>query len=180
MPLARAAMYAQGVDIWLAPTWDRGEVWLATLRHIGKEGRVHVVGVGHCLNGSDVTNGIEGRDQLYGGDDDWLDDGWSAIVDHTGAVLAGPLVKEQGILYADLDVEAARASRREFDPVGHYSRPDVFSLRVNQGEMRSVVLEESRTEPVRDVTAGRVNGSKSRRRHPSTKIARTSRAGGKP
>jgi predicted amidohydrolase len=75
MPLARAAMYAQGLDILLAPTWDRGETWVARLRHIGKEGRVCVVGVGTCMRGSDVPAGIEGRDSLYGGDDDWLDDG---------------------------------------------------------------------------------------------------------
>jgi nitrilase len=155
MPLARAAMYAQGIDILLAPTWDRGETWVATLRHIGKEGRVCVVGVGTCMRGSDVPAGIEGRDSLYGGDDDWLDDGWSAIVDHSGAVLAGPLVKEQGILCADLDVEAARASRKEFDPVGHYSRPDVFSLRVNRGVTRSVTLDEGTKEATADGKGGR-------------------------
>jgi nitrilase len=141
MPLARAAMYAQGVDILLAPTWDRGEAWVATLRHIGKEGRVYVVGVGTCMRGSDVPAEIGGRDELYGGHDDWLDDGWSAITDHTGAVLAGPLTGEAGILYADLDVEGARASRREFDPVGHYSRPDIFTLHVDRGQARSIVFE---------------------------------------
>jgi nitrilase len=170
MPLARAAMYAQGVDILLAPTWDRGEVWVATLRHIGKEGRVHVVGVGNCMRGSDVPPGLEGRDQMYGGEADWLDDGWSAIADYTGNLLAGPLTGEEGILYAELDVAAARASRREFDPVGHYSRPDVFTLRVNRDATRSVVLGE--------VEAGSHNGAIDRQRPTAKRIARGTRAGG--
>ncbi len=131
MPLARAAMYAAGVDIWVAPTWDRGDVWVSTLRHIAKEGRVEVIGVACCLRESDIPADIEGRDALYGGGDDWINEGWSAIVRHSGEVLAGPLVGETGILYAELDAAAARASRKEFDSVGHYSRPDVFQLRVN-------------------------------------------------
>lgn len=140
MPLARAAMYAQGIDILLAPTWDRGEVWVSTLRHIGKEGRVVVVGVASCMRGSDVPADLPGRDGMYGGDDDWLNEGWSAIVDHTGALLAGPLVKETGILYADLDANRARASRKEFDPTGHYSRPDVLSLHVNMARTAAVTF----------------------------------------
>jgi nitrilase len=58
-------------------------------------------------------------------------DGYSVIVDPTGKVLAGPLVREEGILYADLDLAAARARHRWFDPVGHYNRPDVFRLVVD-------------------------------------------------
>ncbi len=138
MPLARAAMYAQGVDIVLAPTWDRGDTWVSTLRHIGKEGRVFVLGVGSCIRGSDVPADLPGREVMYGGEDDWLNDGWSLIADYTGTLLSGPLVKETGILYAELDVNRARASRREFDPTGHYSRPDVFSLRVNTAALAAV------------------------------------------
>ncbi len=138
MPLARAAMYAQGIDILVAPTWDRGDTWVSTLRHIGKEGRVFVVGVASCIRGSDVPPDLPGREGMYGGEDDWLNDGWSAIADHTGTLLAGPLVKETGILYAQLDANRARASRKEFDPTGHYSRPDVFSLNVNTTPLSAV------------------------------------------
>ncbi len=131
MPLARYAMYAKGVDIWLAPTWDQGDEWVATLRHIAKEGRVYVIGVATLLRGSDVPDGTPGRD-LWGGADDWANHGYSTIVGPGGDVLAGPLVDEEGIIYAELDAATARRSRHEFDPVGHYSRPDVFRLSVDE------------------------------------------------
>src|SRR5438552_11163479 len=75
MPLARAALYAQGIDVWLAPTWDNADTWVATLRHIAKEGRVFVVGVNSCIRGSDVPADLPGRDALYRGNDDWLSRG---------------------------------------------------------------------------------------------------------
>jgi nitrilase len=139
MPLARYAMYAQGVDILLAPTWDRGEVWTASLRHIAKEGRVFAVGVAPVLRGSDVPADIPGREGLYRGDDDWMCPGGSAIVGPAGQVLAGPLAEKEGILYAELDAAAARSSRHEFDPVGHYARPDVFRLTVDTRPRAPVV-----------------------------------------
>jgi nitrilase len=132
MPLARYAMYAKGVDVWVAPTWDRGDVWVATLRHIAKEGRVFVIGVAPLLRGSDVPDEVPGRGELWGGEDDWMNKGYSCIVSPEGELLAGPLVEEEGILYAALDPAQARATRFEFDPVGHYSRPDVFRLSVDE------------------------------------------------
>ena len=144
MPLARYAMYAQGVDILLAPTWDRGEVWTSTLRHIAKEGRVFVVGVAPVLRGSDVPADIPGRDALYGGDDDWMCPGGSAVVGPEGEVLAGPLEEKEAILYAELDPAAARASRHEFDAVGHYARPDVFRLTVDTRPRVPVVISSDR------------------------------------
>ena len=141
MPLARAAMYAQGLDIYLAPTWDNSDVWVPTLRHVAKEGRVFVVGVNFCMRGSDVPAHIPGRDALYGGDDDWLSLGNTVIVGPEGEILAGPLIGQEGIVTAELDVSAARTSRRQFDPSGHYSRPDVFQLRVDTRPQRPVVFE---------------------------------------
>jgi nitrilase len=131
MPLARYAMYAKGVDIWTAPTWDNGDNWVATLRHIAREGRVYVIGVATLLRGSDVPQDVPGRD-LWGGEEDWSNDGHSAIVDPDGALLAGPLVGEEGILYAEVNADHARAERHKFDPVGHYARPDVFRLSVDE------------------------------------------------
>lgn len=131
MPLARTAMYAKGVDIWTAPTWDTGDAWVATLRHIAREGRVFVVGVTTLLRGSDIPDDLPGR-ELWGGQDDWANDGYSAIVGPDGEVLTGPLVGEEGILYAEVDAARARAERYKFDPVGHYARPDVFRLVVNE------------------------------------------------
>jgi nitrilase len=139
MPLARAAMYAQGVDIYLAPTWDNSDVWLATLRHIAKEGRVYVVGVAPVLRGSDVPSDLRG--DLYGGDEDWMSRGLSAIVAPGGEVLAGPVAEREEILYAEVDATRARASRQQFDPVGHYSRPDVFRLTVDRSARRPVTFD---------------------------------------
>jgi nitrilase len=134
MPLARAAMYEQGVDVWLAPTWDNSDVWVPSMQHIAKEGRCYVIGVNTCLRASDVPADLPGRDEIYGDDDDWMSRGNTVIVDPWGKVLAGPITEEEGILYAEIDLDAVRRSRREFDVVGHYARPDVFQLRVNRGE----------------------------------------------
>jgi nitrilase len=132
MPLARYAMYAKGIDVYVAPTWDNGDMWVATLRHIAAEGRVYVIGVAPLLQGADVPKDIPGKDELWADGDDWMCRGYSTIVAPGGDVLAGPLVEEEGILYAEMDAGSARASRHEFDPVGHYSRPDVFRLVVDE------------------------------------------------
>lgn len=133
MPLARYAMYAQGIDILLAPTWDNSDMWVCTLRHNAKEGRCYVVGVGSVLNGSHVPAAIPCREELYTDEDDWMCRGYSAIVGPDGTLLAGPLLDKEGILYATLDAAQARACRHEFDPVGHYCRPDIFQLQVDVG-----------------------------------------------
>ena len=147
MPLARAAMYAQGVDVYIAPTWDNSDTWVASMRHIAKEGRMHVLGVNFCIRASDVPRDIPGRDTIYGNDSDWLSRGNSVIVGPEGEVLAGPLVEEEGILVAELDIDRARASRRQFDAVGHYARPDVFRLAVNTRPAPPVTFEEFAVPP---------------------------------
>jgi nitrilase len=134
MPLARYFMYSQGMDILIAPTWDNSEAWLCTLRHNAREGRVWVIGVAPVLRGWDVPDDFPGRAELYGWGEDWMSRGFSAIADPDGNLVAGPLAEEEGILYADLDIDRARMSRLEFDPVGHFSRPDVFQLTVNTSE----------------------------------------------
>lgn len=132
MPLARAAMYQQGIDILLAPTWDNSDSWPCTLRHIAREGRVFVIGTNTCLHARDVPRSLPGADELYAGDeDDWLARGNTMIVAPDGAVLAGPLTEQPGTLTARLDLDTLVTARREFDPVGHYGRPDVFQLAVS-------------------------------------------------
>jgi nitrilase len=134
MPLARFAMYAQGIDIWVAPTLASHEPWVATMRHVAREGVCHVIGVAPAARFSEVPDSVPERDRLWRGVEphgDWMLDGYSVIVDPAGTVLAGPLVREEGILYATLDLAAGRARRRVFDPVGHYNRPDVFKLVVD-------------------------------------------------
>ncbi len=137
MPLARAAMYAQGVEIYLAPTWDNSEEWVATLQHIAKEGRAYVVGVAPLLRGSDVPEDLRG--EIYRADvDDWMSRGHTTIVGPGGQVLAGPVVDREEIVYAEIDTDQVRDQRRLFDPVGHYARPDVFRLTVDTRRQSSV------------------------------------------
>jgi nitrilase len=134
MPLARFALYAQGVEIWVAPTLATHDFWVASMRHIAREGVCHVIGVAPAARFSEVPASVPDRERLWRGVEphgDWMLDGYSVIVDPAGTVLAGPLVREEGILFATLDLDAARARRRLFDPVGHYNRPDVFRLVVD-------------------------------------------------
>lgn len=131
MPLARAAVYAQDVDVYLAPTWDDSDVWLSTLRHIAREGRVFVVGTNTCINGADVPRSLPGSEEIYGAADDWMSRGGTAIVGPDGGVLAGPLVGRPGVLLATLDLGEIAEARRQFDLNGHYARPDVLRLDVH-------------------------------------------------
>ncbi len=131
MPLARAAMYQQGVDVLLAPTWDNSDEWVPTLRHTAKEGQVFVVGVTAFIRGSDIPRDLPGAESAYGGDEDFLSRGNTTIVAPGGEVLAGPLTGETGLVSATLDMGRIAAGRRAFDPCGHYARPDVLNLTVN-------------------------------------------------
>ena len=138
MPLARAAMYEQGVDIYLAPTWDNSDSWICTLRHIAREGRMFVVGTNTCLHSRDIPRTLPGADDLYPpNDDDWPSRGNTVIVGPDGAILAGPLSEEVGMLVVTIDLGRLAAERRQFDVVGHYARPDIFELNVNRSERTS-------------------------------------------
>jgi nitrilase len=132
MPLARTALYEDGIQIHLAPTWDNSPAWVPTLQHIAREGRVFVIGTNSFLRGSDVDAAVfPDRDELYGGEDDWMSRGNAVVVDPQGEIVAGPLVGEAGMLVVDIDLDAVSAARQQFDAVGHYSRPDLLSLRRN-------------------------------------------------
>ena len=127
MPLARYALYAQDIDIYVAPTWDTGESWVATMRHIAKEAGCWVIGTATALQGNDIPADFPDRDKLFT-PDEWINDGGAVVVKPMGAIAAGPMNREKGILYAEIDREAARRARRSLDVCGHYSRPDVFSF----------------------------------------------------
>lgn len=131
MPLARAALYQQGIDVLLAPTWDNSDEWVSTLRHTAKEGQVFVVGVTAYLRGSDVPRDLPGADDIYGGATDFMSTGNTTIVAPGGKILEGPLIGQAGTLAATLDLDLIAAGRRKFDPAGHYARPDVLSLTIN-------------------------------------------------
>jgi len=137
MPLARYALYAQDIDIYVAPTWDTGESWLATMRHIAKEAGCWVIGTATALQGSDIPADFPERDRLFP-PDEWINDGDAVVVKPMGAIAAGPMKREKGILYAEIDREAARRARRSLDVCGHYSRPDVFSFAVDRRPLKPV------------------------------------------
>ncbi len=141
MPLARYALYAQDIDIYVAPTWDSGETWLATLRHIAKEGGCWVIGTATAMQGSDVPNGFPERDRLFD-PNEWINDGDAVVVKPMGRVVAGPLSREKGILYAEIDKETSRRARRSLDVCGHYSRPDIFSFSVDRSRRDPVTFND--------------------------------------
>jgi nitrilase len=132
MPLARYALYADGVEVYVASTWDEGETWIATMRHIAAEGRCWVIGSGCALRGSDVPMSFPGREQLFPDPDEWINSGDSVIVAPGGALVAGPLHEEFGLLMGDITPTRSAAARRTLDVAGHYSRPDIFQLTVDR------------------------------------------------
>ncbi len=131
MPLARMTMYGKGVEIYLAPTADARDRWQSTLQHIALEGRCFVLGCNQYVTRDMYPDDLEIEDEL----DAWPDTlcrGGSAVYGPLGDLLAGPLWGEEGILFADLDLGEIPRSKFDFDATGHYARPDVFHLRVNQ------------------------------------------------
>ena len=136
MPLLRTAMYAKGVQIWCAPTVDERDIWQCSMRHIAHEGRCFVISA--CqVQPSPATLGID----VPGWDNDRpLINGGSLIVGPLGDVLAGPLRGETGLVVAEIDTGELTRARYDFDVVGHYSRPDVFSLSVDERQKRTVAF----------------------------------------
>jgi len=133
MPLARYALYAEGVEVYVASTWDDGDTWLATLKHIAAEGRCWVLGSGCALRAADVPDTFPGRADVFPDPDEWINPGDSVVVAPGGDIVAGPMHAEQGILFADIEPARAAAERRTLDVTGHYSRPDIFQLQVDRG-----------------------------------------------
>ena len=131
MPLARYALYSQGVEVYIAPTYDSGEGWLGTLQHIAREGCCWVIGCGNLMQGSDIPEDFPEKDKLYPDMNEWINPGDSVVIAPGGEIVAGPMHEQAGILYCDLDIEKTGIARRALDVTGHYSRPDIFTLQVN-------------------------------------------------
>ncbi|MFY3304112.1 carbon-nitrogen hydrolase family protein [Achromobacter xylosoxidans] len=134
MPLLRTAMYAKGVQIWCAPTVDERDIWQCSMRHIAHEGRCFVISACQVQPspaelGLDVPGWDPQRPLINGG---------SLIVGPLGEVLAGPLHGQTGLLTATIDIEDLVRARYDFDVVGHYARPDVFTLDVDERVRQSV------------------------------------------
>jgi nitrilase len=138
MPLARFALYALGVEIYIAPTYDAGDNWIGTLQHIAREGGCWVVGCGMAFRGSDIPESVPGKSDLYPNADEWINPGDSVVIEPGGKIAAGPMRRELGVLYADIDLERVGIARRSLDVAGHYSRPDIFQLQVNTNALKPV------------------------------------------
>jgi len=136
MPLARFHLYAQGIDVWLAPTLAAGEFWVRAMQHIARENGMYVVGVNPVLHVDQIPTDFPHPGELLPPtyleeNGPWIEPGGSVIVAPNGSLLEGPVSEAEETLVADLDLSQTLARRRFMDPTGHYNRPDVFRLLVD-------------------------------------------------
>ncbi len=130
MPLARQAMYNQGVQLYVTPTWDSGASWLEGMRYIAREGGMFLINCCTAIRMADIPDELEFKN-LYPEGRDWINPGNSCIIGPKGQYLAEPARACETILYAELDFRQIIESKRSFDVAGHYARPDVFNFSVN-------------------------------------------------
>jgi nitrilase len=140
MPALRMAMYQQRVALYCAPTADDRDTWVSTMQHIAMEGRCFVLSACQHLRRSQFPDGLM-NNRLPEAPETVLMRGGSMIIDPLGRMLAAPVYNEDALLTAELDLSQIAMAQMDFDPVGHYARPDVFSLRVNTAPQRSVSLD---------------------------------------
>jgi nitrilase len=133
MPLARTAMYNEGVQILAAPTWDKSPNWLLSMQHIAREGGIFVVSSCMALKMDDIPDRYLFK-KRYPEGRTWINTGNSCIINPFGKIIAGPVDAKQEILYADIDLNDIIKAKRMFDVVGHYERPDVFELRIKSSK----------------------------------------------
>lgn len=127
MPLARVAIYESGAQILVSPTWDKSPNWLHSMRYIAREGGLFVISTCMVLRMDDIPDEYEFK-KHYPEGREWINTGKSCVIGPDGKLIAGPLDAEEGIIYADIDLQQITAAKRMFDVVGHYSRPDVFGF----------------------------------------------------
>ncbi len=129
MPMLRMHMYSQGISIYCAPTADDRDSWLPSMRHIALEGRCYVLTACQYMVRGAYPAGHESS--LGDAPETVMMRGGSAIIDPLGRVLAGPLFDSETILYAQIDPDEVLRGKFDFDVVGHYGRPDIFELTVD-------------------------------------------------
>ena len=112
------------------------------MQYIAREGRCWVVGCGNLMKGSDLPDDFPEKSSLYPDAEEWVNPGDSIVIAPGGAIVMGPLRKESGILYCDVDLGKVSSARRVLDVAGHYSRPDIFKLHVNTRPQSSVEFED--------------------------------------
>jgi nitrilase len=123
MPLARWRVYEQGPQIWVAPTADDSDSWIASMRHIAIEAGAFVVSVPQYIPRSAFPDDFPVElDEQH----DVLGRGGAVVVDPLGEIVAGPLYDQEGIVFADCDIDRILGAKRWFDASGHYSRRDAL------------------------------------------------------
>jgi nitrilase len=137
MPLLRTAMYGKNIQLYCAPTVDDREVWQSTMRHIAVEGRCFVISACQFARRQDFPADFHPMQGTAG--DTVLIRGGSSIVSPLGEVIAGPLYGQPGIVTADLGLNQIAQGKFDLDVVGHYARPDIFRLEVNEKPCPAVV-----------------------------------------
>lgn len=138
MPLARTAIYGKGTQIYLAPTADSREEWQSTIRHIALEGRCFVLSCNQYVSKDMYPEDLEFYSDLEDQPENMCPGG-SAIIDPLGKYLVEPVYNREEILLADLDLTLIPQSRFDFDVMGHYARPDVLQLFVNEEKKDTLV-----------------------------------------
>jgi len=137
MPPARFALYGQGEELHVS-VWPGSPALTQDIsRFTAREGRVFVLAASGVLRRDDVPDSFFLKDPMFGSRD-CLMSGGSLIVDPRGEVIAGPLLDDEGLVSAEIDLAVLREERQNFDPAGHYSRPDVFSFAVNRRRLDSL------------------------------------------
>jgi len=130
MPAMRQAYYAKGINLWCAPTVDEREIWQASMRHIAYEGRCFVLSAFQYLTRADAP---ENYDCIQGEDPSTvLIRGGSMIAGPLGDILAGPVYGKEAVITADIDLADITRGKYDLDVTGHYARPDVFRLLVDE------------------------------------------------
>jgi nitrilase len=140
MPMYRTTLYSKGVQIWCAPTVDDRERWAATMQHVALEGRCFVI----CASQYSVRADYPPDYDAGYGDDPTavLIGGGSCIVGPHGDFLVEPNHRSEAMLIAEVDIGEIARGTYDFDAVGHYARPDVFKLHVNESEQKAVTVTE--------------------------------------
>lgn len=138
MPLARAAMYDKGIQIYVMPTADGRDTWTSTVRHVAAEGRCFVLSCNQYSTKSMYPEAISSRAEFQELPEE-MSRGGSCIAGPLGELIVEPVYGEETILYAELDLDQIVEGQFDFDVAGHYARPDIFQLTVNEKAQKNVV-----------------------------------------